>query len=164
MKRLKLVAVVCGLVILGFTAFAGAAEGMKRILVFGDSNTFGYVEDAQGIVNRLPLNTAWPGRMAALLGADYDVVVEGLSRRGHERSRVPPGRAFLAYAPGHGHHHAGDERPPQGQRPQCPGYSIRHHAARFHYSERRMAAAHAFSHTKGAGHLPSETESSAKPL
>ena len=69
MKRLKLVAVVCGLVILGFTAFAGAAEGMKRILVFGDSNTFGYVEDAQGIVNRLPLNTAWPGRMAALLGA-----------------------------------------------------------------------------------------------
>lgn len=100
MKRLKLAAVVCGLVILGFTAFAGAAEGMKRILVFGDSNTFGYVEDAQGIVNRLPLNTAWPGRMAALLGADYDVVVEGLS--GRTTNMDSPERSGTGIIPGAG--------------------------------------------------------------
>ena len=81
MGRVRVAAVACCLLISGIAAFAGAAEGTKRILVFGDSNTFGYVEDAQGTVSRLPLHTAWPGKMADLLGAGYEVVVEGLSGR-----------------------------------------------------------------------------------
>ena len=46
MGRVRVAAVACCLLISGIAAFAGAAEGTKRILVFGDSNTFGYVEDA----------------------------------------------------------------------------------------------------------------------
>ena len=81
MKRTPLIAVLCCLLMLCLTSVAEAAAEKKRILVFGDSNTFGYVEDAQGIVGRLPLDTSWPGRMAALLGNDYEVIVEGLSGR-----------------------------------------------------------------------------------
>ena len=81
MKQTKLMTVVCFILVLGCAAVAGAADAKKRIMVFGDSNTFGYFEDAQGVVGRLPLNVAWPGRMAELLGSDYEVVVEGLSGR-----------------------------------------------------------------------------------
>ncbi len=81
MKRKTFVTAVCCLLMFGLAALAGAAEGKKRIMVFGDSNTFGYVEDAQGVVSRLPEGTAWPGRMAALLGNDYEIIVEGLSGR-----------------------------------------------------------------------------------
>lgn len=81
MKRTKRIPVACCLLILGIAIIAGPAEGKKRILVFGDSNTFGYVENARGVVSRLPLHTAWPGKMAELLGTDYEVVVEGLSGR-----------------------------------------------------------------------------------
>ena len=100
MKKLNVVVLACCLFILGGAASAGAAEGMKRILVFGDSNTFGYVEDAQGIVNRLPLNTAWPGKMTALLGADHDVVVEGLS--GRPTNMDSPERSGTGIIPGAG--------------------------------------------------------------
>lgn len=64
MKQTKIVTVVYLILVLGCAAVAEAADAKKRIMVFGDSNTFGYVEDAQGIVGRLPLNVAWPGRMA----------------------------------------------------------------------------------------------------
>lgn len=81
MKKTTFFIALCCVFTLSFAAFAGAYEGKKRIMVFGDSNTFGYVEDAQGVVDRLPLNIAWPGKMAELLGGDYEVVVEGLSGR-----------------------------------------------------------------------------------
>ena len=81
MKKTTLITALCCLLMVALTSMAGATEGKKRIMVFGDSNSFGYVEDAQGIVGRLPLDTAWPGRMAALLGFDYEVVVEALSGR-----------------------------------------------------------------------------------
>lgn len=81
MKRTTVITLLCWLLILSLTALAGAAENKKRILVFGDSNTFGYIEDASGVVGRLPLDTVWPGKMAELLGKDYEVVVEGLSGR-----------------------------------------------------------------------------------
>lgn len=59
----------------------GFVEPVKRILVFGDSNTYGYVRITDGVAGRLPLNVAWPGRMAELLGPGYEVVVEGLNGR-----------------------------------------------------------------------------------
>lgn len=100
MKRTTVVTVLSCLIMLTLTVAAGAAEGKKRILVFGDSNTFGYVEDAQGTVGRLPLDTAWPGRMASLLGSDYEVVVEGLSGR---TTRIDsPERSGTGLIPGAG--------------------------------------------------------------
>ena len=100
MKRTPLIAVLCCLLMLCLTSVAEAAAEKKRILVFGDSNTFGYVEDAQGIVGRLPLDTSWPGRMAALLGNDYEVIVEGLSGR---TTRIDsPERSGTGIIPGAG--------------------------------------------------------------
>ena len=81
MNMARTVIAVCCLVIFGSTAIAEAEDDQKRIMVFGDSNVFGYVEDSRGRVGRLPLRVAWPGRMAALLGPDYEIIVEGLSGR-----------------------------------------------------------------------------------
>ena len=100
MKKTTFIAALCCLLIAGLAVMAGAAEGKKRIMVFGDSNTFGYFEDAQGVIGRLPLNTAWPGRMASLLGSDYEVVVEGLSGR---TTRIDsPERSGTGIIPGAG--------------------------------------------------------------
>ena len=100
MKKTTFIAALCCLLIAGLAVMAGAAEGKKRIMVFGDSNTFGYFEDAQGVIGRLPLDTAWPGRMASLLGTDYEVVVEGLSGR---TTRIDsPERSGTGVIPGAG--------------------------------------------------------------
>ena len=58
---------------------ANAAD--QRILVFGDSNTFGWQTDSQGVVSRMPPDVAWPGQMAHQLGDGYEVIVEGLGGR-----------------------------------------------------------------------------------
>ena len=100
MKKKICITALCCLLMVGLSVAAGADEGKRRIMVFGDSNTFGYVEDAQGVVGRLPLDTAWPGRMAALLGSDYEVVVEGLSGR---TTRIDsPERSGTGVIPGAG--------------------------------------------------------------
>ena len=100
MKKTIFITALCCLLMTIFAAPAGAAESKKRIMVFGDSNTFGYFEDAQGVVGRLPHDTAWPGRMAALLGSDYEVVVEGLSGR---TTRIDsPERSGTGVIPGAG--------------------------------------------------------------
>ena len=49
----------------------------KRILCYGDSNTWGY--DPAG--GRYDEQTRWPMRMAALLGDDYAVIEEGFNGR-----------------------------------------------------------------------------------
>ena len=100
MKKTTLILILCCILLKGATVAAGAAESKKRIMVFGDSNTFGYVEEAQGHIGRLPLDTAWPGRMATLLGAEYEVVVEGLSGR---TTRIDsPARSGTGVIPGAG--------------------------------------------------------------
>lgn len=100
MKKAIFITALCCLIMVGLAAAAGAAGSKKRIMVFGDSNTFGYVEDARGVVGRLPLDTTWPGRMAALLGSDYEVVVEGLSGR---TTRIDsPERSGTGVIPGAG--------------------------------------------------------------
>lgn len=79
MKKLMAVMAVC--LLLSISMAAHAADRPKRILVYGDSNTFGYFEDAEGMIGRLPTNVAWPGKMAKELGDGYEVIVEGLSGR-----------------------------------------------------------------------------------
>lgn len=50
----------------------------KRILCFGDSNTFGTIPMSPG---RYDENTRWPARLGQLLGADYAIIEEGFGGR-----------------------------------------------------------------------------------
>lgn len=50
----------------------------KRILCYGDSNTWGYRPDGNG---RFEDEVRWPGVMQAELGDNYQVVVEGYNGR-----------------------------------------------------------------------------------
>jgi lysophospholipase L1-like esterase len=61
---------------------AQAAEGAaKRILVYGDSNTWGYIPVESGPTTRYPEDVRWPGVLQAALGPGYEVIDEGLSAR-----------------------------------------------------------------------------------
>ena len=50
---------------------------VKRILCFGDSNTYGYIPTG----GRYDRHTRWPMHMAEILGPDYEVVEEGFNGR-----------------------------------------------------------------------------------
>ena len=51
---------------------------MKTIVCFGDSNTYGRDPVTKG---RLDKKTRWPGVLQQTLGAEYDVIEEGLNGR-----------------------------------------------------------------------------------
>lgn len=51
---------------------------MKRILCFGDSNTYGYKPDGTG---RFDENIRWTAGVQRMLGADYQIIEEGLCGR-----------------------------------------------------------------------------------
>ena len=50
----------------------------KRILCYGDSNTWGYIG---GVGERFAKDVRWTGRLQMLLGNDYTVIEEGLNSR-----------------------------------------------------------------------------------
>ena len=52
---------------------------MKRILCFGDSNTWGYVPGSD--VERYDVSIRYPRVLATLLGEDFEVIEEGLPGR-----------------------------------------------------------------------------------
>jgi len=52
---------------------------MKRVLCFGDSNTWGFVPGSDG--ERFPAHVRWPGAMQAELGRDYQVIEEAQNGR-----------------------------------------------------------------------------------
>jgi lysophospholipase L1-like esterase len=52
---------------------------MKRILCFGDSNTWGYIIGSDG--DRMPADVRWPGVMQAELGNQYVVIEEAQNGR-----------------------------------------------------------------------------------
>lgn len=59
-----------------------AAAEPKRVLVFGDSNTWGWVPIEQGVpTTRYPSAEQWPEVMREKLGPDYEIVVDALSGR-----------------------------------------------------------------------------------
>ena len=69
-----------GLMILLLPAGVMAAD--KRILVFGDSNSWGWIPRAEGVpTTRYPSEQQWPRVMQAELGAGHEVVVDALSGR-----------------------------------------------------------------------------------
>ena len=57
----------------------------KRILCFGDSNTWGYIPDGQpedgSYRIRFPFEVRWTGILQGILGSDYRVIEEGLNGR-----------------------------------------------------------------------------------
>lgn len=53
----------------------------RRLLCFGDSNTYGWQASLSGPTLRYPANVRWTGRLAALLGRDWEVLEEGLGGR-----------------------------------------------------------------------------------
>ncbi|MGJ8516700.1 SGNH/GDSL hydrolase family protein [Carnimonas bestiolae] len=54
----------------------------KRILCFGDSLTWGHVPDEEGKpVTRYPFGERWTGVLSAQLGAEVEIIEEGLSSR-----------------------------------------------------------------------------------
>jgi lysophospholipase L1-like esterase len=52
---------------------------MKTVLLYGDSNTWGYAPGSNG--ERLPREQRWPVVLQQLLGEDWDVIAEGLGGR-----------------------------------------------------------------------------------
>lgn len=52
----------------------------KRILCYGDSNTWGWVPGKLGM-ERFSVQERWPGILQRLLGADFEVIEEGLGAR-----------------------------------------------------------------------------------
>jgi lysophospholipase L1-like esterase len=78
-ERIPCVLVVACLLALAAPA---SAEGLRRIMVFGDSIAWGYVPRAEGPPStRFPREQRWPGVMAAALGPGYEVVEESLNGR-----------------------------------------------------------------------------------
>ncbi len=53
--------------------FAGGC-GNEKYFVFGDSNTYGYKPDKSG---RYDYDVRWTGRIANLLGNEYNIIEEG---------------------------------------------------------------------------------------
>jgi lysophospholipase L1-like esterase len=51
----------------------------STVVLFGDSNTWGYVPGTNG--ERFPRAVRWPCRLADALGAEWDVIAEGLNGR-----------------------------------------------------------------------------------
>jgi lysophospholipase L1-like esterase len=52
---------------------------MKTVVLFGDSNTWGYVPGSGG--ERFPREQRWPVLLADALGKEWDVIAEGLGGR-----------------------------------------------------------------------------------
>ena len=51
---------------------------MKRILCYGDSNTYGYNPENE---RRYPKEIRWTGRLSHILGDNYEIIEEGLNNR-----------------------------------------------------------------------------------
>ena len=62
----------------------------KRMLCFGDSNTWGYIPGSKH--NRYPANVRWPGVLQAALGPNWDVIEEGLNSREIIKGDNRPGK------------------------------------------------------------------------
>lgn len=53
----------------------------KRVLCFGDSNTYGWIGSLSSPTRRYPPDIRWTGRLASLLGDSWTVIEEGLGGR-----------------------------------------------------------------------------------
>ncbi|MBJ3785305.1 GDSL-type esterase/lipase family protein [Devosia sediminis] len=68
-----------------------AEELSQRVLVFGDSNTWGAIPSATTPGHRYPAESTWPYILDTLLPADVDVIAEGLGGRTTDFDSDPGG-------------------------------------------------------------------------
>lgn len=62
----------------------------KRILCFGDSNTWGYIPGTKA--ERYPTDIRWTGVLQNLLGNNYEIIEEGLNSRTIKENDNRPGK------------------------------------------------------------------------
>ncbi|MNH50210.1 hypothetical protein D3C85_861680 [compost metagenome] len=62
----------------------------ERILVFGDSISWGYVPGSKH--QRFTADIRWPGKLQQLLGDEYEIIEENLNSRGIENGDPRPGK------------------------------------------------------------------------
>jgi lysophospholipase L1-like esterase len=62
----------------------------KRVLCFGDSNTWGYIPGTKH--ERYPANIRWTGVLQQSLGDDFEIIEEGLNSRGIIKGDSRPGK------------------------------------------------------------------------
>lgn len=62
----------------------------KRIMVFGDSLSWGYQPGSKHL--RFDAQTRWPGKLQVLLGDNYEIIEENLNSRGIENGDPRPGK------------------------------------------------------------------------
>ena len=72
----------------------------KRLLCFGDSNTYGWIGSLSAPTLRYPKHVRWTGRLAEYLGSSWEVLEEGLGGR-TLRDRTTEGSGIAV--PGAGH-------------------------------------------------------------
>lgn len=71
---------------------------MKRVLCFGDSNTWGFIPGLEPPWRRYPENVRWTGQLQALVGSDITIIEEGLNGRTTALDEPErPGRNGLSY-------------------------------------------------------------------
>ena len=66
------------------------ANTKKRILCFGDSNTWGYIPNTDH--QRFDENSRYPKVLQKLLGEDYEIIEEGLNSRTLKSEDLRPGK------------------------------------------------------------------------
>jgi len=75
-------AAAIGLFAGALTTADAAPNATKRVMLYGDSNTWGFIPIKEGAPStRYPADMRWPGVLQAKLGDDYEVVVEALNGR-----------------------------------------------------------------------------------
>lgn len=62
----------------------------KRVLCFGDSNTWGYIPGTKH--NRYPADIRWTGVLQQLLGSEFEIIEEALNSRGITKGDSRPGK------------------------------------------------------------------------
>jgi lysophospholipase L1-like esterase len=82
MKRRSLLHLAAAVGLLTSLAAGAAEAATKRVMVYGDSNTWGWIPVQNGFPStRYEEAKRWPGVLQAALGSEYEVIDEGLSAR-----------------------------------------------------------------------------------
>ena len=79
--RRSLIGALTALTLLAGNTAQAVDGAAKRIMVYGDSNTWGYIPVESGPTTRYPEDVRWTGILRATLGPGYEVIEEGLSAR-----------------------------------------------------------------------------------